>query len=93
MYSYYQKYGNWKSVIEAWNGGEGAIGKSYVQNYYNSVCQKAGAGEPIAIINFVVLLKLTLACLMFLLLGDRLSKRIIKSLGSGNGVRLVGGDD
>lgn len=93
MYCLYQKYGNWKSVIEAWNGGENAIGKSYVQDYYKSVCAKAGRTAPKVAINFVVFFKLTLICLVFLFLGDRIGRMIIKTIGGGgDGFKIISRD-
>lgn len=89
MYCYYQKYGNWKAVIEAWNGGENSIGESYVQGYYRSVCAKAGRTASKVAINLAVFFKLALICLVFLILGDRIGKHVMRTVGSKNGFKFL----
>ncbi len=90
MEIYYQMYGNWHDVALAWNGGGGAVGQGWTSTeiYWAKVCGARGSIVPVTVINFIVLFKLTLLCLIFVILGDRLSKMLMEQFG-GLGFRFT----
>ena len=83
METYYEMYGNWHDVAVAWNGGGGAVGKGWTSTevYWAKVCGAKGSVVPVTVINFIILFKLTLVCLIFIFMGDRLSQQIMTHFG------------
>lgn len=83
METYYEMYGNWHDVAVAWNGGGGAVGKgsTSTEAYWAKVCGAKGSVVPVTVINFIILFKLTLVCLIFIFMGDRLSQQIMTHFG------------
>jgi len=83
MQIYYEMYGNWHDVAVAWNGGGGAVGQGWssTEGYWAKVCGAKGSTMPVTVINFMVLFKLTIVCLIFIFMGDRLSQQIMSHFG------------
>lgn len=48
MLEYFNKYGSWRSVAEAWHGGEGNVGSG--DAYADDVFRRAGQVTPVAVI-------------------------------------------
>lgn len=75
----YAKYGNYQDVAWHWNG----TGRPR-DEYWGKVCQAAGTMKKnMYTLNLVPLLKLTLFCLFFVFVGDRMSSTIIQQFGRG----------
>lgn len=68
--------GNWRAVAAAWFGADS-------DEYWGKVCNAAVGGKPelIAMINFMVLFKLILVILMFMFMGDRVGKSLVRVFG------------
>ena len=81
MEIYYEMYGNWHDVAVAWNCGGTAVGTGRGEAYWAKVCGAKGSTIPVTVINFLLLFKLTLICLVFVFMGDRLSKQIMTHFG------------
>lgn len=80
MMQYYQQYGNWRAVAEAWHGGEGNVGSG--DNYADNIFKKAGSVLPNPTFDFVKALKLFVITLLFFILGNKISKNIVSLFGS-----------
>jgi len=80
METYYEMYGNWHDVAVAWNTGS-ASESSTGEAYWAKVCRANGSNVPVTVINFLILFKLTIVCLIFIFMGDRLSKLIMTHFG------------
>jgi Membrane proteins related to metalloendopeptidases len=80
---YYDMYGNWHDVAVAWNGGGRAVGQGWssTEEYWGKICGAKGSVIPVTIINFILLFKLTIVCLMFIFIGDRLAAQIMTHFG------------
>ena len=88
MMHYYfdESGGDYQYIATRWYGVKS-------DEYWAKVCKAAANGKPltITIINFTVLLKVTLLILTFMIMGDRISKSIIKQF-SGKGFRFSNED-
>ena len=84
---YYNKYGSYEMAARCWNQGEGGRLNSDADIYWAKVSGTDPATgqfeEPTATINMLLLFKVTFVSLMFVLLGSRVSKDILKILGGG----------
>lgn len=80
MMQYYQQYGNWRSVAEAWHGGSGNVGSG--DSYADSVFKKAGMVLPNPTFDLVKAFKLFIITILFFILGNKISKGIISLFGS-----------
>ena len=85
---YYQKYGSYEMAARCWNQGEGGRNNSEADIYWAKVSginpETGEVGEEAtATINILLLFKVTFVSLMFVLIGSRVSKDILKILGGG----------
>lgn len=80
MMQYYQQFGSWRAVAEAWNGGPGSVGNG--NPYADKVFAKAGQALPMPTFDFVKALKLFVFALIFFILGNKVSKDIVTLFGS-----------
>ena len=84
---YYNKYGSYEMAARCWNQGEGGRNNSDADIYWAKVSGTDPATgqfeEPTATINMLLLFKVTFVSLMFVLLGSRVSKDILKIFGGG----------
>lgn len=80
MMQYYQQYGNWRSVAEAWHGGSGNVGSG--DSYADSVFKKAGMVLPNPTFDLLKAFKLFIITILFFILGNKISKGIISLFGS-----------
>lgn len=83
----YDTYGNWQMACKRWNGtGPGA------DAYWVKVCGASNAIQRTQhVLQIVVLLKLAVVCILFVLLGDKLSRMIIRQFGTSNGFKFLPG--
>lgn len=81
----YDANGSWEKACGAWNGDRSG-------GYWRKVI---GASESIQktqhTLQIVLLMKLALICILFVIMGDRLSQLIIKQFGTSNGFRFLPG--
>lgn len=79
---FYQQYGSWEAAARAWNQGEGGMENSAAYEYQAMVLAAKGADSVQTTVEYTLLLKLLLVLLIFMVFGDRISKRIMKQFGS-----------
>ena len=93
---YYQKYGSYEMAARCWNQGEGGRNNSDADIYWKKVSginpTTGQFSEPTATINMILLFKVTFVALMFLFIGNKVSKDILKIFGSANGFKFLRGD-
>lgn len=90
---YYETYGSYEAAARAWNQGTGGMWNDAAAEYWAKICGVSATvgvegAAPVTTVNFTVLFKLVLVCAMFIIMGDRLSKNIMKYFG-GTGFRLT----
>lgn len=69
MIEYYKQEGSWEGVASRWNGGGDP-------EYWQKLNKAPASMAPQQIINLIVIIKLLALSLLFLFLGDRISKKI-----------------
>ena len=91
---YYKKYGSYEMAARCWNQGEGGRNNSDADIYWAKVSGvNPTTGKftaPQVTINMILLFKITFVSMMFAYMGSRVSKLVVKKLGSGGGFRFTG---
>lgn len=80
MLQYYQQYGNWRAVAEAWHGGEGNIGSG--DAYADDVFRRAGQVAPAPTFDVIKALEIFAYILIMTFVGGKVSKAIKNMFGS-----------
>ena len=84
---YYEKYGSYEMAARCWNQGEGGRLNSDADIYWAKVSgtnpATGGYTAPQVTINMMLLFKVTFVALMFVYMGSRVSKLVIRQFGSG----------
>ena len=93
---YYKKYGSYEMAARCWNQGEGGRNNSDADIYWAKVSganpETGGFTKPEVTINMILLFKVTFVAMMFVYMGSRVSKLVIRQFG-GSGFRFsVGGE-
>ena len=94
MDKYYQEYGSWEEAGKAWNRNPGGAGNDSDEAYENKLLLTKGTASSFLeepknkVINIVVIFKLLMVCLMFIFIGSKTQKAIIKHFG-GMGFKLT----
>ena len=92
--SYYKKYGSYEMAARCWNQGEGGRNNSDADIYWAKVSgvdpATGGFTAPQVTINMILLFKITLVAMMFVYMGSRVSKLVLKQFGS-SGFSFTGG--
>jgi len=92
MEGYYAKYGSYEMVARCWNQGEGGATNSEAAEYWRKVSgtnpTTGGFTAPTTVINIILLFKLTFVVLMFLYMGSRVQKILLKQF-DGSGFKFV----
>jgi len=86
MQMYYNQFGSWQKVAYAWNGGPGRAENPIpaVEAYWERVCNASGAVKRrMHTLNYPPILLLTLFCIFFVMIGDRVINNINKMFGKG----------
>ena len=82
---YYKKYGSYEMAARCWNQGEGGRNNSDADIYWakvSGVNPTTGVfTSPKVTINMILLFKITFVAMMFVYMGSKISKLIIKQLG------------
>lgn len=90
---YYKKYGSYEVAARCWNQGEGGKNNSDADIYWakvSGVNPTTGTfTAPQVTINMILLFKITFVAMMFVYMGSKVSKLIVKELGGG-GFRFTG---
>ena len=88
MMTYYlqDSGGDYRYIATRWLGGMS-------DEYWGKVCNAGAGGKPlsITILNFTVLVKVTLLIMMFMIMGDHLGESIVKQF-SGKGFKFANDD-
>lgn len=74
MQCFYDESGSWRYVAKRWYGEDNS-------DYWGKICGAKGSSVPTSVLNFIVLFKLILCCLIFIYIGDKLSVHILELLG------------
>ena len=89
---YYNKYGSYEMAARCWNQGEGGRNNSDADIYWAKVSGvDATTGvftAPQATINMILLFKITFVAIMFVYMGSRVSKLVLKQFG-GEGFKFT----
>ena len=84
---YYKKYGSYEMAARCWNQGEGGRNNSDADIYWAKVSgvnpTTGGFTAPEVTINMILLFKITFVAMMFVYMGSRVSKLVLKQFGSG----------
>lgn len=80
MLEYFNKYGSWRSVAEAWHGGEGNIGSG--DAYADDVFRRAGQVAPAPTFDVIKALEIFAYILIMTFVGGKVSKAIKNTFGS-----------
>lgn len=84
---YYNKYGSYEMAARCWNQGEGGRNNSDADIYWAKVSgvnpTTGGFTAPQVTINMILLFKITFVAMMFVYMGSRVSKLVLKQFGSG----------
>ena len=84
---YYNKYGSYEMAARCWNQGEGGRNNSDADIYWakvSGVDATTGAfTAPQVTINMILLFKITFVAMMFVYMGSRVSKLVLKQFGGG----------
>lgn len=80
MLQYYNEFGSWRAVAEAWHGGAGNVGSG--DSYADDVFKLAGKVLPDPTFDFIKALKLFVMTMAFFLLGNKVSKLLINNFGN-----------
>ncbi|MBR4904828.1 MAG: hypothetical protein IKZ53_09160, partial [Selenomonadaceae bacterium] len=91
---YYKKYGSYEMAARCWNQGEGGKNNSDADIYWAKVSgvdpATGGYTAPQVTINMILLFKITFVAMMFVYMGSRVSKLVLKQFGS-SGFSFTGG--
>jgi hypothetical protein len=83
---YYKKYGSYEMAARCWNQGEGGRLNSDADIYWAKVSgvnpTTGGFTAPQVTINMILLFKITFVALMFVYMGSRVSKLVLKQFGN-----------
>ncbi|RGO06070.1 MULTISPECIES: M23 family metallopeptidase [Megamonas] len=85
MLQYYQEYGSWRAVAEAWHGGGGNVGSG--DSYADDVFRRAGLVAPAPTFDLVKAFQMFLYVAVMCFLGNRVST-YIKNLFGTTGFRF-----
>lgn len=92
---YYKKYGSYEMAARCWNQGEGGRNNSDADIYWAKVSgvdpATGGYTAPQVTINMILLFKITFVAMMFVYMGSRVSKLVLKQFGS-SGFSFTGGN-
>ena len=80
MLEYFNKYGSWRSVAEAWHGGEGNVGSG--DAYADDVFRRAGQVTPAPTFDVIKALEIFAYILIMTFVGGKVSKAIKNMFGS-----------
>ena len=84
---YYKKYGSYEMAARCWNQGEGGRNNSDANIYWakvSGVNPTTGVfTSPKVTINMILLFKITFVAMMFVYMGSKVSKLVIKYFGNG----------
>lgn len=84
---YYKKYGSYEMAARCWNQGEGGRLNSDADIYWAKVSgvnpTTGGFTAPQVTINMILLFKITFVALMFVYMGSRVTKLVLKQFGNG----------
>lgn len=83
----YDTYKNWRMACIRWNGS-GSAAEAYWGKVVNA---SASIQRTKHVLQIGLLVKISIVCILFVLMGDRLSKVIIKQFGTNNGFRFLPG--
>ena len=95
MTGYYNKYGSYEAVARAWNQGENGMDKPEASVYWAKVMgvdPSTGLFTSSPTLNINLLFKVTFVLLMFVYMGSKVSKLILKDFG-GSGFRFTNEQD
>ena len=84
---YYDDYGSWDEAVRCWVGGPGMRHSADADEYFQKLLNATGGVMITRFANMALLFQLLLICLMFIYMGDRISKFINKQFG-GAGFKL-----
>ena len=79
---YYEDYGSWDEAVRCWVGGPGARHSADADEYFQKLLNATGGVMITRFANMALLFQLLLICLMFIYMGDRMSKFINKQFGN-----------
>lgn len=80
MLQYYEQYGSWRAVAEAWHGGAGNVGSG--DSYADDVLRLSGTVLPDPTFDFVKALEMFVMTVIFFLLGNKISKSIFSTFAT-----------
>ena len=81
----YEANGSWEKAAGAWNGDRSG-------GYWRKVVTASNAIQKTKhVLQVVILLKLALICILFVVMGDKLSQLIIKQFGTSDGFKFLPG--
>ena len=81
----YEANGSWEKAAGAWNGDRSG-------GYWRKVVTASNAIQKTKhVLQVVILLKLALICILFVMMGDKLSQLIIKQFGTSDGFKFLPG--
>ena len=82
---YYKKYGSYEMAARCWNQGEGGRNNADADIYWAKVSgvnpTTGGFTAPQVTINMILLFKITFVAMMFVYMGNKVSRLIIRQLG------------
>ena len=93
MQKYYDEFQSWQKVAYAWNGGPGRANSPIpaVEQYWEKVCNASGLiKKRMHTLNFAAIILLTMYCIFFVLIGDRVISTVTKLFGKGGWVFTSG---